>query len=273
MSIRPGVIFLSLVLTAGGGALFQSEARSLPDDDDASATKSSDLPTGMRITPTAAPGARFSALNPDLPGSPEFTAGQAVSTAISPNGNTLLILTSGYNIRYDSNGNLVPEESNEYVFVYDIRAQPPRKTQVLQVRVAFNGLTWNPNGTEFYVSGGEADVVRLFARQGDMWREAGAPVALGHAAGLGLAVRPEVAGIAVNAAGSRLIAVNYENDSISIVDIASREKIAGVDLGPGQSEGSEKGVAGGEYPLCGVFHSGGQGYMSGVASRLYEGQG
>jgi DNA-binding beta-propeller fold protein YncE len=267
MSIRPGVIFLSLVLTAGGGALFQSEARSLPDDDDASATKSSDLPTGMRITPTAAPGARFSALNPDLPGSPEFTAGQAVSTAISPDGNTLLILTSGYNIRYDSNGNLVPQESNEYVFVYDIRAQPPRKTQVLQVPVAFNGLTWNPNGTEFYVSGGEADVVRLFARQGDMWREAGAPVALGHAAGLGLAVRPEVAGIAVNAAGSRLIAVNYENDSISIVDIASRKKIAELDLRPGKSDASKKGVAGGEYPFWVVIKGDEKAYVSSVRDR------
>jgi DNA-binding beta-propeller fold protein YncE len=266
MSIRPGVIFLSLVLTAGGGALFQSEARSLPDDDDASTAKSSDLPTGMRITPTAAPGARFSALNPDLPGSPEFTAGQAVSTAISPDGNTLLILTSGYNIRYDSNGNLVPQESNEYVFVYDIRAQP-RKTQVLQVPVAFNGLTWNPNGSEFYVSGGEADVVRLFARQGDMWREAGAPVALGHAAGLGLAVRPEVAGIAVNAAGSRLIAVNYENDSISIVDIASRKKIAELDLRPGKSDASKKGVAGGEYPFWVVIKGDEKAYVSSVRDR------
>src|SRR5260370_31902392 len=202
MSIRPGVIFLSLVLTAGGAALFQSEARSLADDDDAGTAKSSDLPIGMRITPTAAPGARFSALNPDLPGSAEFTAGQAVSTAMSPDGNTLLILTSGYNIRYDSNGNLVPQESNEYVFVYDVRAQPPRKTQVLQVPVAFNGLTWNPNGDAFYVSGGETDVVRSFARQGDMWRQAGAPVALGHAAGFGLAGGPGVSGVSGNTAGS-----------------------------------------------------------------------
>jgi DNA-binding beta-propeller fold protein YncE len=124
----------------------------------------------MRITPSAAPGARFSALNPDLPGSPEFTAGQAVSTAVSPDGNTLLILTSGYNIRYDSNGKLVPEESNEYVFVYDITSQPPSKAQVVQVSTAFNGLAWNPKGTEFYVSGGEGDVVHVFARQGGLLR-------------------------------------------------------------------------------------------------------
>ena len=81
------------------------------DDDNSTPAKPADLPSGMRITPTAAPGARFSALNPDLPGSPDFTAGQAVTTAVSPDGGTLLILTSGYNIRYDSSGNLVPQDS------------------------------------------------------------------------------------------------------------------------------------------------------------------
>ena len=145
------------------GAFSGIEARSLPDEEDTGTAKTADLPTGMRITPTAAPGARFSALNPNLPGSPEFTVGQAVSTAVSPDGKTLLILTSGYNIRYDSRGKLAPQESNEYVFVYDTTVQPPRKTQVLQVPSAFDGLAWNPNGNEFYVSGGEQDVVHAFA--------------------------------------------------------------------------------------------------------------
>ena len=187
--------------------LARIEARGLPDDDDddnSSAAKPADLPTGMRITPTAAPGARFSALNPDLPDAPDFTAGQAVTTAVSPDGSTLLILTSGYNIRYDERGNLIPQDSGEYVFVYDITAQPPKKTQVVQVPRAFNGLAWNPNGNEFYVSGGEQDVVHAFGRQGAVWHEVGAPVRLGHSAGLGLVVPPEVAGIAVNAAGTRL---------------------------------------------------------------------
>jgi hypothetical protein len=170
--------------------LFQIEARAIPDDDDTPAAKPADVPSGMRITPTAAPGARFSALNPDLPGSPDFTVGQAVTTAVSPDGATLLILTSGYNIRYDSSGNLAPQDSNEYVFVYDITVQPPRKVQVLEVPRAFNGLAWNPNGGEFYVSGGEQDTVHMFARQGTAWREAGAPVRLGHSAGLGLAWIP-----------------------------------------------------------------------------------
>jgi DNA-binding beta-propeller fold protein YncE len=267
MRIRRTTIFLVLALAASAGAQRKIDARGLPDDDDAGVGKAADLPTGMRITPTAAPGARFSLLNPGLPDAPEFTAGQAVSTAISPDGNTLLILTSGYNVRYDSNGNLVPQQSNEYVFVYDIKIQPPRKAQVLQVPTAFNGLAWNPDGTEFYVSGGQADVVHVFARQGSTWREDGGPIGLGHTAGLGLAVRPEVAGIAVNAAGTRLITANYENDSVSVVDVASRQKIAELDLRPGKNDASKKGIAGGEYPFWVVIKGDEKAYVSSVRDR------
>src|SRR5579862_5263818 len=201
MRIRAAALLASafLFLTLAGLAR-RTEAHGLPDDDDdanASAAKPADLPTGMRVTPTAAPGSRFSALNPDLPDAPGFTAGQAVTTAVSPDGGTLLILTSGYNVRYNERGNLIPQDSGEYVFVYDITAQPPKKTQVVQVPRAFNGLAWNPNGNEFYVSGGEQDVVHAFAREGAVWHETGAPMRLGHSAGLGLAVPPEVAGLAV----------------------------------------------------------------------------
>ncbi len=261
------LVFACSVFVAGGGALFQIEAGGLPDDDDSVTAKPADLPTGMRITPTAARGAHFSTLNPNLPGAPEFTAGQAVATAVSPDGNTLLILTSGYNIRYDASGNLLPQESNEYVFVYDITAQPPKKMQVLQVPTAFNGLAWNPNGNEFYVSGGEQDTVHAFVRLGAVWHEAGAPVRLGHAAGLGLGVRPEVAGIAVNAAGTQLIAANYENDSISVVDIGSHAKSAELDLRPGKSDPSKKGIAGGEYPFWVVIKGNEKAYVSSIRDR------
>jgi hypothetical protein len=71
------------------------------------------LPTRVHITPTAAEGAIFQALNPDLPSNPDFLAGQAVTTAISPDGNTLLILTRGYNRHNDPTGRRIPEESNE----------------------------------------------------------------------------------------------------------------------------------------------------------------
>jgi hypothetical protein len=78
------------------------------------------IPTGKQITPTAATGSTFQPLNPELPGHPDFTAGQAVTTATSPDGKTLLILTSGYNSQNDAAGNTDPAQSNEYVLVYDI---------------------------------------------------------------------------------------------------------------------------------------------------------
>src|SRR5262245_42873128 len=62
------------------------------------------LPNGQHITPLAAEGAVFQPLNPGLPTRPDFTAGQAVATATSPDGNTLLVLTSGYNRNADPAG-------------------------------------------------------------------------------------------------------------------------------------------------------------------------
>src|SRR5712692_2836928 len=57
------------------------------------------LPTGKSITPTAAKGSLFQSLNPGLAAPfADFAADHAVTTATSPDGNTLLILTSGYNL-------------------------------------------------------------------------------------------------------------------------------------------------------------------------------
>src|SRR5258708_36969655 len=55
--------------------------------------KAETLPTGMSITPTAAKGSSFQPLNPELPDLPQFNADLPITTAISPDGNTLLSLT------------------------------------------------------------------------------------------------------------------------------------------------------------------------------------
>jgi hypothetical protein len=90
-------------------------------------TSGSVVPSGQTITPTAAPGSVFQDLNPGLPDHPDYRAGQAIKTAISPDGSTLLVMTSGYNnLNYSDQANagdygyLEPSASNEYVFVYDI---------------------------------------------------------------------------------------------------------------------------------------------------------
>src|SRR5579859_4550271 len=89
------------------------------------------VPTGQTITPQAAPGAIFQTLNPDLAEAPQFLAGQAAAAALSPDGRTLLILTSGYNRMEGADGKPIPQLSNEYVFVFDVSGPAPVKRQAI----------------------------------------------------------------------------------------------------------------------------------------------
>jgi len=67
--------------------------------------------SGQRITPTAPTGSSFVPLNPGLSDNPQYVAGQAVTTVVSPDGKTLLVLTSGYNRVNDSSGHVIPARS------------------------------------------------------------------------------------------------------------------------------------------------------------------
>src|SRR6266498_2130266 len=101
------------------------------------------LPTGATITPDAAPGAVFQSLTVDLPDYPNREVDGAQTTAVSPDGKTLLILTSGFNKLRDASGAVQAQDSSEYIFVYDISSPSvPVKTQVLLVPRAFGGLVW-----------------------------------------------------------------------------------------------------------------------------------
>ena len=88
---------------------------------------------------------------------------------VSPDGKTLLILTSGYNrIFYPVNtvyGGYINSDhtaydyanSEEYVFIYDISQGAPVQKQVVTIPNSYNGITFDPSGTAFYVSGGVGD--------------------------------------------------------------------------------------------------------------------
>ena len=66
--------------------------------------------------------------------------GVAASTVVSPNGNTLLILTSGYNRVFQVPFPLFdPMLSNEYVFVYDITVERPSFSRPYQFRTPTTG--------------------------------------------------------------------------------------------------------------------------------------
>jgi hypothetical protein len=115
-----------------------------------------------------------------------------MSNAVSPDGNTLLVLTSGYNLLKGPDGNNITNAGGEYIlFVYDISANKLTQKRVLSVPTAFGGIAWNLSGTEFYVGGAALD-----------------------SSGLGPGMPSIVAGVAVNTAGTRLPAANYLNDSV-----------------------------------------------------------
>jgi DNA-binding beta-propeller fold protein YncE len=237
---------------------------------------SATLPTGMNITPHAPTGAVLLPLNPDLKEMPEFTADHPISTALSPDGNTLLVLTSGYNRMNDIRAKAVPALSNEYIFIYDVRGKSPRKQQVLRIPNTYMGIAWAPDGQRFYVSGGSDDNVHVFAKKDSSWLEA-EPIALGHKLGLGIYTgedaskepgnKPVAAGIAVSPDGSRLLVANYMNDSATLVDLANAKVSEEIDLRPGKSDSTRKGVPGGEYPYGVAFAGHDKAYVSSLRDR------
>ncbi len=235
------------------------------------------LPSGDLLSPLATPGAVFAGLNPHLPGDPDYTAGQAVSTAVSPDGKTLLILTSGFNLVFDAKGKPIPAESNEYVFVEDISGGKPAQKQVLLVPNTYMGIAFAPDGQHFYVSGGVDDVVHVFGVRNGVWAEAGKPISLGHLAGVdpksliddggvGLGVQPEVAGLAVTADGKKLVAANFYNDTISVIDPATGGVVE-VPLRPGVIDRRDVGKAGGEYPFWVAVKGNETAYVSAMRDR------
>ena len=200
-------LVLPLQLAACGDTTPKPAAQSLPN-------------MGQQITPFAPQGAHFVGLNPGLVDNPDWLAGQAVTTVVSPDKKTLLVLTSGYNRVYRTNlvnGILQPDalgtyfnwpDSQEYVFVYDISTNTPVQKQVVTVPNTYNGIAFDPSGTAFYVSSGMGDgpfdstgAVDPAKSAGDnvhvftlspgtgTWQQA-TELALGHTAGVGLDVEP-----------------------------------------------------------------------------------
>jgi len=238
----------------------------------ATATQPISTPTGFSITPTAAPGSSFAAMNPKLPGLPNYLAGQPMTTAVSPDGKTLLVLTSGYNLLNDSNGKNLQSAGNEYVFIYDISTDKLVQLGVVPIPAAYAGIAWNPNGKEFYISGGAGDLVFVITA-GAGGFGLGGTISMGHpnptgfGSGLGVGMPSIVAGMAVNARGDRLLVTNMLNDSVTLVDIPNRKVLTELDLRPGASDTSKTGVAGGEYPFWAVIKGNDKAYVSSLRDR------
>ncbi|WP_193197714.1 bifunctional YncE family protein/alkaline phosphatase family protein [Nostoc sp. MG11] len=237
------------------------------------------LPTGQIITPAAAPGSTFAPLATGLRADNNADAAEAVTTTLSPDGKTLLVLTSGYNQNFkDQNTGadltypvldpLTGKPSSEttrkaeWVFVYDVSNGKLVKRQQLNIPNTYNGLAWAKDGKRFYVSGGIDDRVYIYALNGNKYLPEAPFILLGHNSnqnapfpdydgGLlkdtpakNVATGAVVAGLAVSKDGNTLVAANFENDSISIVNTTNRQVIKEIKFFvPGGKEAT------GEFPF------------------------
>src|ERR1044071_1185852 len=109
-SIMGGVAASVLMLAAG------AHAQPFANDE------AVQLASGQFITPTAPRGAVQQFLNPGLPQYPNFIAGEAVRSQLSPDGNTLAVLCAGQNSLDKADGTTDTANSTQYIFLYDASA-------------------------------------------------------------------------------------------------------------------------------------------------------
>jgi len=225
--------------------------------------------TGQYVTPTALGGAVQQLLNPALPSYPNFVAGEAVRSQLSPDGTTLAVICAGQNSLYFPDGSLDVANSTQYIFLYDVSGPgAPVLTQVIQQKNAHVGLVFAPDGNTLYATGGRDDAVYAYSKVSGTWM-LGAVLGLNHSnTGVGLGVAPNASGLAISADGRTLVVVNNYNDSISVLDTASGTVRYDHDLRPyaAGNEGVSGGV-GGTFPFAVVLKGNGTAYVSSDRDR------
>jgi DNA-binding beta-propeller fold protein YncE len=247
------------------------------------------LPTGQTITPAAARGAIFQELDPQYSGRPDIRASGAGAVRVSPDGRMLAILTSGPgNFHFDRAAKIIPEISTADIFIFDISGAQPKQVQVLQIPHALKelawaptqqGLTWSPSSNSLFVSSGGDDSVLEFVKSGRNFEKA-RTFSLGHRHGVGLvdlnvvdpmwdnlASPPRAGDLAVSPDGKRLLVANFQNDSVSLIDLKSSAVVAEQDLRPGKIDARRHGQPGGSYPRSVVWTSANLAYVASERDR------
>jgi len=215
------------------------------------------LATGQFVTPTALHGAVQQFLNPGLPAYPNFIAGEAVRSQLSPDGKTLAVLCAGQNSLDKPDGTTDVAASTQFIFLYDVSGAHKRSPLLTQVLTPINshvGLVFSPDGQKLYAAGGRDDVVRVYSLTAGTWAASGS-IALNHAnVGVGVGVNPNAGGLGMSKDGKTLVVVNNYNDSISVIDTATGNVRYEHDLRPffAGNEGTAAGV-GGTFPFAVVI--------------------
>jgi YVTN family beta-propeller protein len=296
-----GLLTLATLVALDARALLQerkdnrperTDARQKPDDQGGDPDRDDDdddrggkhqiarLPSGQYVTPTAIKDAVQQYLNPGLPAYANFIAGEAVRSQLSPDGTTLAVLTAGQNSLYKPDGTVDVPNSTQYIFLYDVEGAnkaAPVLTQVIKQVNAHVGLVFSPDGNTLYAAGGNDDAVYVYTKTGGSFAAA-APIALGHFApgatgsarnkGVGLSVQPNASGLDISADGKTLVVANNYNDSISVIDTATRHVRYEHDLRPffANNEGVSGG-AGGTFPFGVVIKGNKVAYVSSDRDR------
>jgi DNA-binding beta-propeller fold protein YncE len=265
VGLTQAALLASTVLAAPHGAL--AERNTVIDGNNGTLP----LPTGQYVTPQAPTSAVQQPLNPGLAAYPNFVAGEAVRSQLSPDGTTLAVICAGQNTLYTPAGVLDTANSTQYIFLYNVAGAnktSPVLQQVIKQTNAHVGLVWSPDGNTLYAAGGNDDAVYVYTRTGGQFAQAAA-ISLGHkGVGVGLSVQPNAGGLAISADGTTLVAVNNYNDSISVIDTARRTVRYEHDLRPyfAANEGTA-GVAGGTFPFAVVVKGNGTAYVSSDRDR------
>lgn len=187
---------------------------------------------------------------------PNFIAGEAVRSQLSPDGTTLAVLCAGQNSLIKPDGTTDVAASTQFIFLYDVSGEHKHAPLLLQVLKPINshvGLVFSPDGQRLYATGGRDDLIRIYDKTAGTWAESGT-IPLGHTAGVGVGVAPNAGGLAISRDGKTLVVVNNYNDSISVIDTASGTVRYEHDLRPffANNEGVAGG-AGGTFPFAVVI--------------------
>jgi YVTN family beta-propeller protein len=243
------------------------------------------LPSGQYITPLAPTGAVTQGMNPGYTWvAPNFLAGGAVNSVVSPDGNTLLVLCSGYNLPTYQTSNQIGAGAQD-IFVFDIsgahKGAPLQKQAIWVNTNTFVGIAWAPNGKSFYVAGGNDDNIKVYTGSTASGWNLSATIALGHTAnlsgyyqyfsseignGLGITEGAIASGLSVSTDGTVLVQANQNNASISVINAATNAIKFEYDLRP-YNTSNQSGVAGGEIPYTTAIKGDTIAYVSSVRDR------
>jgi hypothetical protein len=166
-----------LSLTLAGGLCFPTWPASAKEESTNTSGRQV-LPTGQTISPLSAPGDKIIDLNPGLTGLPDFVAGGGITTVLSPDQKTLLVLTSGHNLVSIATDDKKSLDADQYVFVFDVSGEQPHQKQVIRVPNTFAGMAFDSSGQKFCLGGGKDDNIHVYLLKEGSWQEEASPISL-----------------------------------------------------------------------------------------------